>query len=134
LRATPNILADDCWHCTGGLGRNLKHLLSVIEGFECQGVGFRSVTEAIDTTSPGGKLVLHIFMSLAEFERELIRERTRAGLAAARGRKGGRPSVMTASSLDIARTLRKNGKSYREIGSALKIGASTVREHLAKAG
>jgi DNA invertase Pin-like site-specific DNA recombinase len=118
------------------LGRNLKHLLSVVEDLERRGVGFRSLTESIETESPSGRLVLHIFMCLSEFERTLISERTRAGLqaAVARGRKGGRPTVMTASSLDIARMLRKSGKSYREIGSALKIGASTVREHLAKAG
>jgi DNA invertase Pin-like site-specific DNA recombinase len=74
------------------LGRSLKHLIELMTELEGQGIGFQSITEAIDTTSPGGKLVFHIFGALAEFERNLIRERTRAGLdaARARGRKGGR--------------------------------------------
>ncbi len=123
-----------CWRLDR-LGRNLKHLLTIVEEFECLGVGFRSVTEAIDTTTPGGRLVFSIFGALAEFERSLIRERTRAGLAAAvaRGRKGGRPTIMTPERLNAARALRASGQSYRQIGSALSIGASTVRENLAKA-
>ena len=74
------------------LGRSLKHLIELMAELEGQGIGFQSVTEAIDTTTPGGKLVFHIFAALAEFERNLIRERTHAGLEAARarGRKGGR--------------------------------------------
>src|SRR5581483_9819423 len=78
------------------LGRSLRHLIEVVGQLEERGVAFRSVTEGIDTSTPGGKLVFHIFASLAEFERELIRERTRAGLAAARarGRRGGRPSKL----------------------------------------
>src|SRR4051812_32795186 len=74
------------------LGRSLRHLIALMTELEGQGIGFQSITEAIDTTSPGGKLVFHIFGTLAEFERNLIRERTRAGLEAARarGRKGGR--------------------------------------------
>ncbi|HLW01621.1 MAG TPA: recombinase family protein [Ktedonobacterales bacterium] len=75
------------------LGRSLKHLIETIQDLEQRGIGFRSLTENIDTTTPGGKLIFHIFGSLAEFERALIVERTQAGLAAARarGRKGGRP-------------------------------------------
>ena len=74
------------------LGRSLKHLIELMAELEGQGIGFQSMTEAIDTTTPGGKLVFHIFGALAEFERNLIRERTHAGLEAARarGRKGGR--------------------------------------------
>jgi DNA invertase Pin-like site-specific DNA recombinase len=74
------------------LGRSLKHLIELMGELEGEGIGFQSVTEAIDTTTPGGKLVFHIFGALAEFERNLIRERTKAGLdaARARGRKGGR--------------------------------------------
>jgi DNA invertase Pin-like site-specific DNA recombinase len=77
------------------LGRSLRHLIDAIIDLERRGVGFCSLTEAIDTTSPGGKLVFHLFAALAEFERDLIRERTRAGLTAARarGRTGGRPKV-----------------------------------------
>lgn len=79
------------------LGRSLKDLVSIISDLETRGVGFRSLTEAIDTTTAGGKLVFHIFAALAEFEHSLIRERTKAGLAAARarGRKGGRKRKMT---------------------------------------
>ena len=79
------------------LGRSLKDLVAIIAELEGKGVGFRSITEAIDTTTAGGKLVFHIFGSLAEFERSMIQERTKAGLAAARarGRKGGRPRALT---------------------------------------
>jgi DNA invertase Pin-like site-specific DNA recombinase len=79
------------------LGRSLRYLIDTVTALEERGVGFRSVAEAMDTTTPGGKLVLHLFGALAEFERDLIRERTQAGLAAARarGRTGGRPTVMT---------------------------------------
>jgi DNA invertase Pin-like site-specific DNA recombinase len=75
------------------LGRSLRHLIETITDLEKRGIGFRSLTESIDTTSPGGKLIFHIFGALAEFERDLIRQRTRAGLEAARarGRRGGRP-------------------------------------------
>ena len=79
------------------LGRSLKDLVAIISELETKGVGFQSLTEAIDTTTAGGKLVFHIFAALAEFERTLIQERTKAGLAAARarGRKGGRKPKMT---------------------------------------
>src|SRR3954451_12060266 len=81
------------------LGRTLKHLIELMGDLERQGIGFQSTTEAIDTTTPGGKLVFHIFAALAEFERNLIRERTQAGLEAARarGRKGGRPKALDAN-------------------------------------
>lgn len=85
------------------LGRSLKHLIELMNEMEQAGIGFCSLQESINTTTPGGKLVFHIFGALAEFERNLIRERTKAGLdaARARGRKGGRPK-----SLDLAqRTL-----------------------------
>ncbi len=74
------------------LGRSLKHLLTLVEDFGTRGIGFVSLTESIDTTTSGGKLVFSIFGAIAEFERQIIRERTFAGLAAARarGRKGGR--------------------------------------------
>lgn len=79
------------------LGRSLKQLIELMAELEEQGIGFQSITESIDTTTPGGKLVFHIFGALAEFERNLIRERTRAGLEAARarGRKGGRPKALS---------------------------------------
>jgi DNA invertase Pin-like site-specific DNA recombinase len=75
------------------LGRSLTHLVETVHALATRGIGFRSLQEQLDTTTSGGKLIFHIFASLAEFERDLIRERTNAGLAAARarGRKGGRP-------------------------------------------
>src|SRR5437868_10492177 len=77
------------------LGRSLRHLIDRLLDLDQRGIGFKSLTESIDTTTPGGKLIFHIFGALAEFERDLIRERTNAGLAAARarGRLGGRPPV-----------------------------------------
>ncbi len=89
------------------LGRSLKQLIELIGELEGQGIGFQSVTEAIDTTSPGGKLVFHIFGALAEFERSLIQERTNAGLKAARarGRNGGRPKALSDHQLKMARMM-----------------------------
>src|SRR2546421_6506154 len=79
------------------LGRSLKHLIETIADFNNRKIGFKSITENIDTTTSGGKLIFHIFGALAEFERDIIRERTKAGLQAARarGRLGGRPKAKT---------------------------------------
>src|ERR671932_2864777 len=84
------------------LGRSLRHLIDTVTDLQERGVGFKSLTESIDTTTGGGKLVFHVFAALAEFERDIIRERTHAGLTAARarGRRGGRPKV---AALDDAR-------------------------------
>lgn len=92
------------------LGRSLRHLIDTVSDLQKRAVGFRSLTEALDTTSAGGKLVFHIFGALAEFERDLIRERTSAGLAAARarGRQGGRPAALAfkdPNNLALARKL-----------------------------
>jgi len=78
------------------LGRSLSHLVETIQDLHQQGIHFKSLQENIDTTSGAGKLVFHLFAALAEFERDLIRERTRAGLAAARerGKLGGRPKAL----------------------------------------
>jgi DNA invertase Pin-like site-specific DNA recombinase len=78
------------------LGRSLKHLMEAVQVLEERGIDFKSLQESIDTTTPGGKLVFHVFAALAEFERDVIRERTMAGLEAARvrGRKGGRPRLL----------------------------------------
>ena len=91
------------------LARSLKQLIETVEAFEERGLGLRSLTEAIDTTTAGGKLVFHIFAALAEFERGVIRERTMAGLQAARarGRKGGRPPALTAKDLATAMAMLK---------------------------
>ena len=89
------------------LARSLKQLIETVEEFGTRGIGLRSLTEAIDTTTAGGKLVFHIFAALAEFERGVIRERTMAGLQAARarGRTGGRPPALKAKDLAAAKAL-----------------------------
>lgn len=89
------------------LGRSLKDLVEIITDLEQRGVAFKSVTESIDTTSAGGKLVFHLFGALAEFESSLIRERTIAGLAAARarGRNGGRKPKMSAGDIKKAKAM-----------------------------
>ncbi len=86
------------------LGRSLKHLLTLVEDFSTKGIGFVSLTEAIDTTTSGGKLVFSIFGAIAEFERQIIRERTNAGLAAARarGKKGGRKEQHNSKKISTA--------------------------------
>jgi len=110
------------------LGRSLKHLIATVEHLEATGVGFQSVTEAIDTTTSGGKLVFHIFAALAEFERTLIRERTRAGLKAARarGRQGGRPRTLSEDKQRMAQALRDDPQqSVAAICTALGITRTT---------
>jgi DNA invertase Pin-like site-specific DNA recombinase len=111
------------------LGRSMKHLISVVADLEERGIGFRSLTENIDTTTPTGKLTFHLFGALAEFERELIRERTMAGLAAARarGRKGGRPSVMTPSKLKVARELIDAGElTVGQVAATIGVSRSSL--------
>lgn len=89
------------------LARSLRQLIDTVEDMNARGVGLRSVTEAIDTGSAGGKLVFHIFAALAEFERSIIQERTQAGLKAARsrGRTGGRPRALSEGDLKVAKAL-----------------------------
>jgi len=110
------------------LGRSLKHLIDTVEKLEAQGVGFQSVTEAIDTTISSGKLVFHIFAALAEFERTLVRERTKAGLTAARarGRQGGRPKVLSDDKRKMAQALRDDpSHSIQSICKTLGISRTT---------
>lgn len=111
------------------LGRSLKHLIEVVGTLEERSIGFMSLQESIDTTTAGGKLTFHLFGALAEFERGLIRERTRAGLAAARarGRKGGRRSVLTAEKVAIARQMYASREhTVATIGQTLGVSRSTV--------
>jgi DNA invertase Pin-like site-specific DNA recombinase len=98
-------------------------------------VGFRSLQEAIDTTTPGGKLVFHVFAALAEFERDLIRERTAAGLAAARarGRQGGRPPVMTAHKVRVAGEMYRSGYTVTAIATTLGVSRASIYRHLTAA-
>jgi DNA invertase Pin-like site-specific DNA recombinase len=110
------------------LGRSLRHLIDVVSDLERRGVALRSLREAIDTSTPGGKLIFHVFGALAEFERDLIRERTTAGLAAARarGRTGGRPSVWTPEKLKTARSMYANEQDVSTISRVLGVSRASV--------
>ncbi len=115
------------------LGRSLKHLIETVNTLQERGIGFRSLTENIDTTSSGGKLVFHVFGALAEFERDLIRERTQAGLAAARarGRTGGRPKLLDPRKVAIARSLYSDkSNSIEDICRTLRISRPTLYRYL----
>lgn len=115
------------------LGRSIRHLINTINELKVREIGFRSLQEAIDTTSSGGKLLFHIMSALAEFERDLIRERTRAGLVAARarGRKGGRPPVMGERKKRMAlQLLQDPSLTVGEVCKTLGIGRSTLYRHV----
>ncbi len=114
------------------LGRSMPHLVETVGALENRGIGLRSLTEAIDTTTPGGRLIFHVFGALGQFERDLIRERTRAGLTAAaeRGRKGGRKPVITPDKLKRARVLMAQGLKVREVATRLKVGKTALYEAL----
>jgi DNA invertase Pin-like site-specific DNA recombinase len=120
------------------LGRDLRHLVNVVHELTDRGIGLKVLTgqgAQIDTTTAQGKLVFGIFAALAEFERDLIRERTQAGLmaAAARGRKGGRKPVVTPDKLKRARAMVKQGLNVREAAMRLKIGKTALYSALADA-
>ncbi|MBM3120065.1 MAG: recombinase family protein [Chloroflexi bacterium] len=115
------------------LGRGLKHLIEIINDIEKRGIGFKSLMEAIDTTTTGGKLVFHIFGALAEFERNVIRERTKAGLASARarGRQGGRPKALDGKKQEALISLYREKKhTVREICKILGISRGTFYTYL----
>ena len=112
------------------LGRNLGDLVGIINGLETRSVGFESLMESIETTSPSGKLVFHLFAALAEFERNMTRERTLAGLrsARARGRTGGRPKKLPRKEdLDMLRALVREGNTpVKDIAARFGISRATV--------
>jgi len=111
------------------LGRSIRHLIDQLHVLADRGVGFRSLQETIDTTSPGGRLVFHVFAALAEFERDLIRERTNAGLQAARarGRRGGRPPQLTANQVRTARRMyEQQDMTVAQIGQVLGVSRTTI--------
>jgi DNA invertase Pin-like site-specific DNA recombinase len=118
------------------LGRSLKHLIELLTELERQGIGFQSLQEAIDTTTPGGRLVFHIFGALAEFERNLIRERTKAGLTAARarGRIGGRQKALSATEREMAVALyHQKTHSVAEICRTMRISKPTLYSYVREA-
>ncbi len=111
------------------LGRSLRHLIEVVTGLDERGVGFRSLRESIDTTTAGGRLVSHLFGALAQFEREIIRDRTLAGLSAARarGRVGGRPSKLSAEQRSQARRMYDARElTVEQIGQVLGVSRTTI--------
>jgi DNA invertase Pin-like site-specific DNA recombinase len=110
------------------LGRSLRHLIDTVTMLQSMGIGFKSLTENIDTTTSGGKLVFHIFGALAEFEREIIRERTQAGLESARsrGKVGGRPKALTAKEVQMLRNMASDKSlTVSDICNTLGIGRTT---------
>jgi DNA invertase Pin-like site-specific DNA recombinase len=117
------------------LARSLKSLIATAEALERQGVGLVSLTESIDTTTPGGMLVFHVFGAIAQFERALIHERTVAGLAEARrqGRKGGRPPSFTAADILAARALMAEGKlPVRTVAKRMGVSVATLYRHVGR--
>ncbi len=115
------------------LARSLKQLIETVEKLESQDIGFQSLTEAINTTTSGGRLIFHIFASLAEFERSIIKERTLAGLSAAKrlGRVGGRPPSLKAEDLIAAKALLKDDNiTVEEVAKRLSVAPSTLYRHL----
>lgn len=118
------------------LGRSVQNLVDLMGRFREQGVGFRSLTEQMDTTTPGGVLVFNIFGALAQFERDLIRERTLAGLTAARarGRKGGRPRKLSDKDIAMVRQLYESRTvSVKEIADRFRVSRSTIYKVLDQA-
>ncbi len=114
------------------MGRSLPHLISTVEALQARGVEFRSLQEAIDTTTAGGRLVFHVFAALAQFERELIRERTKAGLEAARkrGRTGGRRHKLDETQAKTVVLMTQNKIPLEQICEALEISRATYFRYL----
>ena len=112
------------------LARSLRDLLDIVDTIEAHGAGFRSLAEDIDTTTPAGRLVFHVFASIAQFERERIAERTREGLEAARkrGRVGGRPPALSAVQREEVKRLRDDeGRNLTEMARVFEVSVKTVR-------
>jgi DNA invertase Pin-like site-specific DNA recombinase len=118
------------------LGRSLPHLLTTVTGLKERGIAFRSLTEQMDTTTPQGELLFHVFGALAQFERSLTQERVRAGLAAARrrGRRGGRPTVIDAEKLATITGALDAGATKAAVCRSFGIKRSTLIDSLARIG
>jgi len=115
------------------LGRSMKHLVQIVDDLKSQGIGFVSIQDGIDTTTINGELIFGIFASLAQFEQNLISERTRAGLRAARarGRKGGRPKSLTAKQIKTAQKMYdKNDWTMAEIAETVGTTVPTLYRHI----
>jgi DNA invertase Pin-like site-specific DNA recombinase len=119
------------------LGRSLKDLLEIVHRLDKTKVGLKSLTESLDTTTPGGRLIFHVFGSIAEFERSLIQERTMAGLRAAkaRGRTGGRPRSLSEKDIAVAKTLLSNPViKVADVCKQLNTSPATLYRYLPKGG
>jgi DNA invertase Pin-like site-specific DNA recombinase len=118
------------------LGRSLPHLLTTVTGLKARGVAFRSLTEQMDTTTPQGEFLFHIFGALAQFERSLIQERVQAGLAAARrrGRHGGRPAAIDAEKLAAVTAALDGGATKAAVCRTFGLKRSTLIDSLARIG
>lgn len=114
------------------LGRTVKQLVEFVGELQKRGIEFRSLTEGIDTSTPAGRSFFHIMAGLAEMERELIRERTRAGLDAARaqGLVGGRKKALTEAKLADAKTLLESGRPPRAVAERLGVSVATLYRHI----
>lgn len=115
------------------LARSLKQLIATVEELERRSIGFRSLTEAVDTTTPSGRLVFQLFGALAEFERNVMRERTRAGLdaARARGKMGGRPAKLKEEDLKAAKALLADPKiNVSDVAQRLGVSSATLYRHI----
>jgi DNA invertase Pin-like site-specific DNA recombinase len=110
------------------LGRSVKGLVELVESLHTRGVQFKSLTDVIDTSSPSGRFFFHVMASLAQMERELIAERTKAGLVAARqaGRVGGRKRSMTPAKIEAAKTLLKQGTPAKDVAATLGVSVPTL--------
>ena len=115
------------------LGRSLPHLIELVTGFGEQGVDFASLSESIDTSTAQGELIFHLMASMAQFERRLISERTKAGLASAkaRGSRLGRPKALSHAQVSHARELLSQGKAKREVARLFKVSPATLYRALA---
>lgn len=118
------------------LGRSLPHLLSTVTDLKARGIGFRSLTEQMDTTTPQGEFLFHVFGALAQFERSLIQERVQAGLAAARrrGRRGGRPTMIDPEKLTAVTAALDGGASKAAVCRTFGVKRSTLIDTLARVG
>jgi len=119
-------------YSTDRLGRSMTDVVTIVAQLGERGVQFKSLTEPFDTTTVGGELFFHICAAFAQMNCRIISERTRAGLASAkaRGRLGGRPTVMTPERIQIARQMRAENATWETIGAALQVGVSSVRRAL----
>lgn len=122
-----------CWKQRPSRGRSLAGLIHLVDELGRRGVDFQSLTEQVDTTSPGGKLIFHIMAAMAEFERSLISERTKAGMLEARrrGRRIGRPSLLSAEQLEEA-FARLQSETLQKVAARYGVSSRTLRRHLKK--